>query len=261
MDASRIDELTSEYEEELERDIEIAREVLKPYYAKQDDDYYYRAAFPEDGDVNLYMLHCLLETAEVVCRDGNEALIDEIGRQGRHRLFWAFQHEDDYYDRYMDRTYELPAGDYIITDPCYLMEGASHLRWDEDVWNGEELSCWGIPTSFMRDTIFGDWSCSLIDEGTGLSTGEFCADAGLVVVADYNEVLAVNPSFAQWVEEHSWCATIIRDFEGTLTYEVMEAPYEYEGEMHEDYELQLVFDGKNAMTSEPMRLLGGMFSE
>ncbi len=46
----------------------------------------------------------------------------------------------------------------------------------------------------------------------GKAIGGFCADAGLVGVFLLDEILA--PEWKSWIEEHSWCATIIEDFEG-----------------------------------------------
>lgn len=53
--------------------------------------------------------------------------------------------------------------------------------------------------------------------------GHFCADAGLVSVFLLDEVLAYNPDFLKFVEEHSHCATIIKDFDGDVEYYVDEA--------------------------------------
>lgn len=52
--------------------------------------------------------------------------------------------------------------------------------------------------------------------------GSFCADAGMVCVVYLDEVLAVNPTFKQWASEHTWCATIIENFDGNIEYEVDE---------------------------------------
>ena len=46
--------------------------------------------------------------------------------------------------------------------------------------------------------------------------GGFCA--GLVGVFLLDEILAYNPDWKSWIEEHSWCATIIEDFEGEVEY-------------------------------------------
>lgn len=50
--------------------------------------------------------------------------------------------------------------------------------------------------------------------------GCFCADAGLVSVFLLGEVLAYNPCFLRWAEEHSWCVAIIKDFDGDVEYYV-----------------------------------------
>lgn len=50
--------------------------------------------------------------------------------------------------------------------------------------------------------------------------GDFCADAGMVCVVYLDEVLAFNPNFKKWAEEHSWCATIIENFDGDVRYVV-----------------------------------------
>lgn len=48
--------------------------------------------------------------------------------------------------------------------------------------------------------------------------GSFCADAGMVCVVYLDEILAFNPKFKKWAEEHDWCATIIEDFDGDVEY-------------------------------------------
>ena len=50
--------------------------------------------------------------------------------------------------------------------------------------------------------------------------GHFYADAGLVSVFLLDEVLAYNPDFLQWAEEHSWCVTMIKDFDEDIEYYV-----------------------------------------
>lgn len=53
--------------------------------------------------------------------------------------------------------------------------------------------------------------------------GHFCADAGLVSVFLLDEVLAYNPNFEEWIVEHPWCVTTIKDFDGDVEYVVDEA--------------------------------------
>lgn len=99
---------------------------------------------------------------------------------------------------------------------------------------GDRMDLLGIHKCMVRGTIYGDWSCSVFrkDEyGYEEEIGNFCADAGLVIVADMAEVLAYNPDFEEWAKEHTWCATILKGFEGTVQFVVEEAePDEEEDE-------------------------------
>ena len=52
--------------------------------------------------------------------------------------------------------------------------------------------------------------------------GRFCADAGMVCVAYLEDILKFNPNFKQWDSEHSWCATIIENFDGNVEYKIGE---------------------------------------
>lgn len=53
--------------------------------------------------------------------------------------------------------------------------------------------------------------------------GKFCADAGMVAVLDMAEVDKYNPDFRNWIKEHDWCGTIIKDFDGYV--EIYEGSY------------------------------------
>lgn len=87
--------------------------------------------------------------------------------------------------------------DIVITDPCYFHVDA----------NPEKM--------IQRDTIYGDWSCSVFAKYYEPEViGEFCADSGMVCVAALKDVLKINPEFENWAKEHSWCATIIRNYTG-----------------------------------------------
>lgn len=50
--------------------------------------------------------------------------------------------------------------------------------------------------------------------------GHFCADTGLVSVFLLDEVKKYNPDIEKWIEEHGWCATVIKDFDGDVEYYV-----------------------------------------
>lgn len=130
----------------------------------------------------------------------------------------------------------------IITDPCYLRR------------------TYGLDFLLYRDTIIGDWFCmcyrgdtdyrKLAEEWDDLNTdeyggpkiegetsherykrikkewvekycyGEFCADSAMVCIAYLDEVLELDPKFADWIKTHPWCVTVVPDFEGTIEEEV-----------------------------------------
>lgn len=97
--------------------------------------------------------------------------------------------------------------DIIITDPCYIRK---QLK--------------GISSS--RNTIYGDWSCSVYEcakgklpkEGTK-PFGSFGADSGLVCVEDIRNC-PKKSEILDWVRFHDWCATIIPNFKGTVEYKI-----------------------------------------
>lgn len=131
----------------------------------------------------------------------------------------------------------------------YFSESRKYDDWSKCEY-GENMEVLGIHNYISEDTIYGDWSCStykvdeepkeflenvlrtlnvnLEDEEYGEDEssipyegeyiGEFCADAGLVGVFLLDEILAYNPNWKSWVEEHPGCATIIEDFEGEVKY-------------------------------------------
>lgn len=100
------------------------------------------------------------------------------------------------------KKFELD-GDIIITDPCYIDD-------------------WVIPTH-SRDTIYGDWSCNVFDltnkKKKPFSIGEFCADSGQVCVTNISKCNRDNrKKLEDWVSSHKWCATIIKNFKGSIEY-------------------------------------------
>ena len=117
----------------------------------------------------------------------------------------------------------------------------SHDDWRKCRY-GTNMEALGISTYFTESTIYGDWGCStykieenpyeVVDnfveayeneedyEIECSKLGDFCADAGLVSVFLLNEVRKYNPDIDKWIEEHSWCVTIIPDFDGEVNYYV-----------------------------------------
>ena len=131
----------------------------------------------------------------------------------------------------------------------YYKESSKYDDWDKCDY-GENMEVLGIHNYISESTIYGDWSCTTYqtekepkellesilrilndnleneaygDEElpipkVGKAIGGFCADAGLVGVFLLDEILAYNPEWKSWIEEHSWCATIIKDFKGEVEY-------------------------------------------
>lgn len=129
----------------------------------------------------------------------------------------------------------------------YFEESRKYDDWDKCNY-GKNMGVLGIHNYISESTIYGDWGCTtyqtekepkeflesilrvlndnlenkeygelpILNEGKVI--GGFCADAGLVGVFLLDEILAYNPEWKSWIEEHSWCATIIRDFEGEVEY-------------------------------------------
>lgn len=96
---------------------------------------------------------------------------------------------------------EFKNKDIIITDPCYILD-------EIDWYNNESHD--GI---LMRDTIYGDWSCTTYNTDTNEVIGEFCADGGMVCVVELDNE-KVNQSNLNGLPAH--CRTIIRNFSGTV---------------------------------------------
>ena len=107
--------------------------------------------------------------------------------------------------------------DILITDPCYIIKS------DTDDWRkcnyGNSMEALGLTTYKVRDTIYGDWSCTVFNTDTNEEIGEFCADAGMVGVFSLNEVLKYNPEFDDHINK-KWTTTLIKGFTGDVWFEV-----------------------------------------
>ena len=125
----------------------------------------------------------------------------------------------------------------------YYKESRKYDDWDKCNY-GKNMEVLGIHNYISKSTIYGDWGCTTyqteeepkklledilqtlkdgmsedlaaFDEGKAI--GNFCADSGYVGVFLLDEILAYNPKWESWIKERSWCATIIRDFEGEVEY-------------------------------------------
>lgn len=82
---------------------------------------------------------------------------------------------------------------------------------------GSAMEKLGFTTYLADATIWGDWSCNVIQVGIDFepiaSIGQFCAGSGMVGVFLLDEALAYNPDFTCHTER-LWTTTLIRDFHG-----------------------------------------------
>ena len=142
----------------------------------------------------------------------------------------------------------FPWTEVNIKNPNIKEMFKQYTEWEDshDDWKkckyGTNMEALGISTYFTESTIYGDWGCSTykIEENPYAvvnnfveayeneedyeiecsKLGDFCADAGLVSVFLLDEVRKYNPDIDKWIEEHSWCVTIIPDFDGEVNYYV-----------------------------------------
>lgn len=212
----------------------------------------------------------------------NEQAQEDLDEELRERISGIYVFNPNKYGLYLDEEFELPAGDYLITDPCYLEH-----RWDyEKIRSGEQeepAHFWdaafsaAMPSLKQRSTIYGDWGCTLYalprtdngfasldelscEQQEDAAVGEFCADAGQVCIVRLDEAAAYNPDFVARLEEdfaaesgRCCYATVVRNFEGRGIFKVVEETYEHRGETRYDYAVRVVLDGHDTASGEPVR--------
>lgn len=127
---------------------------------------------------------------------------------------------------------------------------------------GEDVSIFGITNYMSRDTIFGDWSCWVYDTQTKQPIGEFCADSGMVCVAELSEWRKYNPAIDCFITEHDWCIAVIKNFEGDIWFEVEDTSFEMKDEktgqkrIIKDYTVHVV--GSGTKDGKPFNFKTGM---
>ena len=126
--------------------------------------------------------------------------------------------------------------DIIITDPCYV------IKENTDDWEkceyGDKMEVLGIKNYKVRDTIYGDWSCTTFNTDTKEPIGKFCADAGLVGVFSLKEILEYNPDFNYHVER-KWTTTLIENFTGDVWFKIDT----HEGSEYNDKSVHVIGNG------------------
>ena len=135
---------------------------------------------------------------------------------------FAKEQDDKKYWQKREISQNYVGEDIVITDLCYLSG-------DEDISHEIEP-----PYDLYADTIYGDWDCSLYDKDTKNKIGDFCADAGNVIIVSLKDVLKFNPNFEKWMNEHNWCVSMVKNFTGTAYIKYDIEHYEYEGKQRKD---------------------------
>jgi len=150
------------------------------------------------------------------------------------------------YENYLDSEHKHFTGDIIITDPCYIAKENEWPDYLDDAYDNEDHP---LRTFIERGTIYGDWSCTTFDTvNSWKPIGNFCADAGWVGVFDLSEVLAYNPNFNYHIER-PWTTTLIKNFDGTVWFEVDE---HYDEDYGYEYSVHVIGKGVNTETGEPI---------
>lgn len=143
-------------------------------------------------------------------------------------------------------------GDIIITDPCYLS-----VNMTNEECRNFDCTCminYGI-IGIESDTYYGDWDCSTFDRlsfdenDCPKLIGKFCADSGMVCVADLRSVLRFNPKYDYHIKK-DWTATLIRNFKGTVRIKIDLA--NGGNEIYPAYSASVIGNGVNIKTGEPI---------
>lgn len=141
-------------------------------------------------------------------------------------------------------------GDIVITDPCYIVRDGD---WETCNY-GADMASVGLPHSIVRDTLYGDWSCTVFSENDRSIIGNFCADAGLVGVFDLNEILKYNPRYRDHIDK-TYAAACIKNFCGTVRFVVANEGSSSDEDNDDDYDgyyVRVVGCGVNKLTGEPV---------
>lgn len=124
---------------------------------------------------------------------------------------------------YPDRN-NLPLNEYIKIMAETNLRYSKYIKKAFDLENEWRYTNYfknlGFTTFLMNTTYYGDWSCTTFEKETNKVLGQFCADAGEVCVLLLDEVLKYNPTYQD--EIGTWCATIIKDFDGDISFDIKE---------------------------------------
>ena len=143
-------------------------------------------------------------------------------------------------------------GDIVITDPCYL--SANMTNEERRNFDCTCMINYGI-IGIESDTYYGDWDCSTFDRlsfdenDCPKLIGKFCADSGMVCVADLRSVLRFNPKYDYHIKNDR-TTTLIRNFKGTVRIKIDMA--NGGNEIYPAYSASVIGQGVNIKTGEPI---------
>lgn len=143
-------------------------------------------------------------------------------------------------------------GDIVITDPCYLSVNMTNE--ERRNFDCEHMTNYGI-VGIESETYYGDWDCTTYDrltwdeDGRSKPIGKFCADSGMVCVADLASVLKFNPKYDYHIK-NDWSTTLIKDFKGTVCIRIEQV--DGGNEIYPAYSASVIGRGVNSKTGEPM---------
>lgn len=153
--------------------------------------------------------------------------------------------EKDYVSTLLDSDEVLFDGDIVITDPCYVVNGGDWERCEY----GDRMGQIGLKRCMVRDTLYGDWSCTVFEEETENKLGAFCADAGLVGVFDLAELLQYNPEYRDHIEK-PYTAALIKDFSGAVQFVVNPCSEQENEDSLDEFYVSVIGHGINKKTGE-----------
>lgn len=212
---------------------------------------------------DLYILNNILDNSDET-KDIRLKIIDEerISKEFEEKGIFTNKYlrllrwnNPKHFYRYVDiGPYEFD-GDIVITDPCYVLTSEElHCAERDDLIKA------GFREAMVNSTLYGDWSCTTFDINSKEILGEFCADGGEVCVLYLDDLEKIQPAGYNWLVNFGGiergCATLIKNFKGTITFVISEEHFKFEGEDCIDYELKVVGKGINSATGEPLEFIG-----
>ena len=155
--------------------------------------------------ISDFYINLLSEMEQEIEKHKDSISQDEVDLFNNSKTEKALELLNAVIDTYKNPKYNLYSSPYIDEDPLsYILPSKN------------SLTSLGIRKSLVGSTVFGDWSCVVIDTSNNEIIGQFCADAGMYIIAPLKDILEYNPDFKEWMKQHEWCVATIPDFTGYI---------------------------------------------